>query len=105
MYIYQQEIETMTMHINLSSEMEGFIKGKVARGFYGNATEVIRDALRRMEAEEIRIAAWYAAIKKGNDQLDGGEGVDYTPDALTDITENAISSMHSNRPMDPDVLP
>ena len=95
----------MTMHINLSPEMEGFIKSKVAKGFYGNATEVIRDAIRRMQAEEIRIAAWHAAIKKGDEQLDCGEGLDYTPDALNDITENAISAMHSGQPMDPDVLP
>ncbi len=37
----------MTMHVNLSPEMEGFIEGKVASGDYGNATEVIRDAIRR----------------------------------------------------------
>ena len=34
----------MSMHINLSPEMESYIKGKVSSGFYGNATEVIRDA-------------------------------------------------------------
>jgi putative addiction module CopG family antidote len=38
----------MTMHVNLSPEMESYIKGKVSTGFYGNATEVIRDAIRRM---------------------------------------------------------
>ncbi len=38
----------MTMHINLSPEMENFIKGRVSSGFYGNATEVIRDAIRRL---------------------------------------------------------
>ena len=40
----------MTMHVNLPPEMESFIKSKVAGGFYGNATEVIRDAIRRMQA-------------------------------------------------------
>ena len=29
------------MHVNLSPEMKGYIKSKVASGFYGNATEVI----------------------------------------------------------------
>ena len=95
----------MTMHVNLSPEMEGFIKTKVAGGFYGNATEVIRDALRRMQAEESRVAAWQAAIKQGADQLDRGEGVAYTPEALIDITQSAIGAMHSGRPMDVDVLP
>ena len=95
----------MTMHVNLSPEMEGFIKNKVATGFYGNATEVIRDAIRRMQAEEGRAAAWQAAIKLGDDQLDRGEGVAYTADALKDITQSAVGAMHSDKPMDPDVLP
>jgi antitoxin ParD1/3/4 len=42
----------MTMHINLSDEMERYIKSKVATGFYGSATEVIRDAIRRMQASD-----------------------------------------------------
>lgn len=94
----------MTMHVNLSPEMEGFIKTKVASGFYGNATEVIRDAIRRMQAEESRVAAWQAAIKVGDDQLTRGEGIAYTPETLNDITQSAISAMHSGPPMDADVL-
>lgn len=95
----------MTMHVNLSPEMEGFIKSKVAGGFYGNATEVIRDAIRRMQAEESRVAAWQAAIAQGDAQLDRGEGLAYTPQVLTDITDSAIGAMHSGKPMDNDVLP
>ena len=95
----------MTMHVNLSPEMEGFIKGKVAAGFYGNATEVIRDAIRRMQAEESRMAAWHNAVKTGMDQLDRGEGIDYTPAALEEITQQARADMHSGKPIDPDVLP
>ncbi len=95
----------MTMHVNFSPEMEGFIKNKVASGFYGNATEVIRDAIRRMQAEESRIAAWQAAIKEGDVQLDCGEGVAYTLETMKDITQSAISAMHSSQPMSLDVLP
>ena len=95
----------MTMHVNLSPELEGFIKTKVASGFYGNATEVIRDAIRRMKAEESRVAAWQAAIKVGDDQLDRGEGIAYTPATLNDITQSAIGAMNSGTPADADVLP
>jgi len=95
----------MTMHVNLSSEMEGYIRGKVAGGFYGNATEVIRDAIRRMQAEEGRLAAWQAAIAKGEAQLDRGEGLPYTPELLETMTQSAIASLHSKQAMDPDVLP
>ena len=95
----------MTMHINLSTEMELFIKSRVTSGLYGNATEVIRDAIRRMQAEENRITAWQTAIKQGDEQLDRGEGIPYSPQILEDITQSAISTMHSGKPMDPDVLP
>ena len=93
------------MHINLSEEMEGFIKGKVADGLYGNATEVIRDAIRRMQAEDVRKAAWQSAIKQGDEQLDRGEGIAYTAQAIKDITESAINAMRSGQSIDPDVLP
>lgn len=95
----------MTMHVNLSPEMEGFIKTKVSGGFYGNATEVIRDAIRRMQAEENRQAAWLSAIKEGDDQLNRGEGIAYGPEILNNITQSAISAMHGGQPMDSDVLP
>jgi antitoxin ParD1/3/4 len=95
----------MTMHVNLSPEMEGFIKNKVASGFYGNATEVVRDAIRRMQAEESRAAAWQAAIQLGDAQLDRGEGIAYTKKALKDITDTAIGAVRSGAPIDPDVLP
>ena len=95
----------MTMHVNLSPEMEGFIRNKVASGSYGNATEVIRDAIRSMQARETRIVAWQAAIKLGDEQLDRGEAVPYTAGALKEITQTAISRIGSGGSMDPDVLP
>ena len=95
----------MTMHVNLSSEMESYIKNKVASGFYGNATEVIRDAIRRMQAEESHVTAWRAAIAKGDAQLNRGEGASYTPELMESITQSAIVALHNGPPIDPDVLP
>ena len=95
----------MTMHVNLSAEMDSYIKGKVAGGFYGNATEVIRDAIRRMQEEESRMTSWQAAIAKGNAQLDRGEGVPYTPELMERLTQSAIEALHNGQPIDPDVLP
>lgn len=95
----------MTMHINLSEEMEGFVRGKVAGGMYGNATEVIRDAVRRMQAEEARMVAWQAAIKIGDDQLSAGQGVAYSPQLLDEIGERAKKAIGTGKAMNPDVLP
>ncbi len=93
------------MHINLSPEMENYIKNKVVSGFYGNATEVIRAAIRQMQTEEARVLAWRAAITKGDAQLDRGEGVSYTPELLEKMTLSAIKAINSNQPIGPDVLP
>lgn len=93
------------MHINLSPEMEHYIKGKVSSGFYGNATEVIRDAIRRMQANERQIAAFQAAVAKGDAQLDRGEGVEYTEESMNQLTQTALQDMHSDKPIDPDVIP
>jgi len=94
----------MTMHINLSPEMEQYIKTKVSSGFYGNATEVIRDAIRRMEAQERQIAAFQAAVAKGDAELDRGEGVPYTRTLMESLTQTALQEMHSDKPINPDVI-
>lgn len=93
------------MHVNLSSEMETYIKGKVASGFYGNATEVIRDAIRRMQAAESHMVVWKEAIALGEAQLDRGEGVAYTPELMDNITQVAINTMNNGQAINPDVLP
>ena len=40
------------MHISLTSELEAGIKQKVASGYYNNASEVIREALRFWESNK-----------------------------------------------------
>jgi antitoxin ParD1/3/4 len=95
----------MTMHVNLSPEMETYIKGKVASGFYGNATEVIRDAIRRMQADEERATAFRRAVAEGEVQLDRGEGRAYSAKRLDELAETARKNLRKGKPIDPDVLP
>ena len=95
----------MTMHINLSPEMESYIKAKVSSGFYGNATEVIRDAIRRMQAEEQRVAAFRKAVAEGESQLDRGEGTAYSRDLMNKLADTARKNAGSGKPIDPDVVP
>ncbi len=95
----------MTMHVNLSLEMESYIKGKVAGGFYGNATEVIRDAIRRMQADEERAVAFRRAVAEGEAQLNHGEGRDYTSKRLDELADTARRNLRSGKPIDRDVLP
>jgi antitoxin ParD1/3/4 len=93
------------MHINLSPEMEKFVQSKVDTGFYSNASEVVRDAIRRMRDEEEKVAAMRAALKFGDDQLDKGQGVAYTSDLMKRTAEKAKDNARRGRKVNPDVIP
>lgn len=95
----------MSMHVNLSGEMEAYIKGKVASGFYGNATEVIRDAIRRMQTAEEERERFRAAVALGIADLEAGRVIPYTTELMDEIFQEALASMDSDEPIDPDVLP
>lgn len=62
------------------------------------------EAARGSEQDE-RAQAWHAAIKLGDEQIERGEGVPYTPQRLDAITERAKAAVHSGQPLDADVLP
>lgn len=94
----------MTMHINLSPEMEGFIKNLVKSGEYGNATEVIRDAVRRLKAQEIHKAAWRHAIEQG-EVGDAHGDVIYNSETARQITKDAERTITDSDSINPDVLP
>ncbi len=91
------------MHINLSQEMEQYLQSKVGTGSYRNATEVVCDAIRRMREADEKLANLRAAVKVGDDQLDRGEGVAYTPERLVTITEKAFANARDGKKVNPDV--
>ena len=47
----------MQMNVSVTSELYEFVQRKVQSGLYGNASEVVRDALRRMDEHAIVDAA------------------------------------------------
>jgi antitoxin ParD1/3/4 len=42
------------MNVSITDRLAGYVRKKVKSGRYNNASEVVRDALRRMEDEEAR---------------------------------------------------
>ena len=93
------------MHINLSTEMEQYLQTKVQTGFYGNASEVVRDAIRKMWEEDEKLVALRAAVQVGDAQIDRGEGIPYTPDRLAAITAKALANASQGKKVNPDVAP
>jgi antitoxin ParD1/3/4 len=95
----------LAMHINLSQEMEQYLQSKVGTGFYSNASEVVRDAIRRMCEEDEKLSALRTAVRVGDEQLDRGEGVPYTPERLEVLTEKAFANSRQGKKVNPDVTP
>jgi antitoxin ParD1/3/4 len=51
------------INVNLTPELEGLIRQKVSSGRYNSASEVVREALRLMEAEDQLRAAKLAQLR------------------------------------------
>jgi antitoxin ParD1/3/4 len=43
------------MNVSITAQLAGYVRKKVKSGRYNNASEVVRDALRRMENEDERV--------------------------------------------------
>jgi antitoxin ParD1/3/4 len=73
------------MHISLTPELKDFVKQKVDSGLYGNASEVIRDALRQMN----RYEEFFYDLKRKQliELLDEGENSGVSEYSVTDIIE------------------
>ena len=46
------------MNVSLTPELEQFVDGKVESGLYNNASEVIREGLRALQARDAAIERW-----------------------------------------------
>ncbi len=62
----------MPSSYTLGKHFEAFIQTQLASGRYGNASEVLRDALRLMEEREKRRASLDAAIAAGIADIEAG---------------------------------
>lgn len=91
------------MHINLSPEIEQYLQVKVGTGFYSNASEVVRDAIRRMWEEDDKLEKLRTAVRIGDEQLECGEGIVYSASRLEAITEKALSNARNGKKVSADV--
>ncbi len=72
----------MTMNINLTPQLEELVRQKVSSGRYNSASEVVREALRLMEAQD-RLQA----VKLERLRQDIREGLESGPAGELDIEE------------------
>ena len=54
-----------SMNVSLPEQMKSWVEGKIDAGQYHNASEYIRDLIRRDQAEDEKTLAFRAAIEIG----------------------------------------
>ena len=103
---YDLILRCAPMNINFANQDESFIKSKVTQGYYSNATELVRDAVRKMREEEERRARFLAAVKIGEEQLKKGKTVPFSDVLMDEIEETAVNNAAQRKPINnPDALP
>jgi antitoxin ParD1/3/4 len=70
----------MPMNINLTPQLEDLVRSKVSSGLYNSASEVVREALRLMEREDLMRAAALTQLRQ-----DIQAGLDSGPAGELDI--------------------
>ena len=59
-----------TRNVNLTDELDSFVRAKVESGRYENASEVVRAALRTLEREEQQYEAKLALLRRAIEEGD-----------------------------------
>ncbi len=85
------------MQVSLTPELQSRVQAKVESGLYDNASEVIREALRFMDAHEdwineIKIAHLREQLNIGLAQLEQGQGITVESKASLDRLFEAIKA-------------
>lgn len=73
----------MGMNVNLTPQLEEMVRAKVASGLYTSASEVVREALRLMEAhDQLRQARLKQLRRDVREGLDSGPAADWDAEQL-----------------------
>jgi antitoxin ParD1/3/4 len=92
------------MNINFPPVDDGYIKAKVEGGYYSNATEMVRDAVRRMREQDNDHGRLLAALEIGERDIAAGRTIPFTRDLLKQIEQEARTHAANNRRVNPDVI-
>jgi antitoxin ParD1/3/4 len=92
------------MTVTLSPQLEELIQSKVASGRYGDANEVVREALELLDEHEHN-ERLRAALAIGFEQLERGEETPYTPESRAEAMQQVRKMAAEGQKPKADVRP
>ncbi|MBX3070430.1 MAG: type II toxin-antitoxin system ParD family antitoxin [Thermomicrobiales bacterium] len=93
------------MAVTLTPQIEEIIRKKLEAGQDSNASELVGEAVRQLDARERQIEQLRAALQVGIDQLDRGEGILWTSTTMAEIMREAEEEDRIGLPIKDDVKP
>ena len=93
------------MNVSLTPQLESLIRQKVDSGRYNNASEVVRQALRLLDAEEQQEAWLRARITEAEEQVRRGGVLEMSAEAWDDLDRDVGARMSRGESPSPDVCP
>ena len=92
------------MNVALAPDLANLVRAKMERDGYDSATAVIDDALRLL-GERDRRRALRRSLEVADDQIDRGEGVEWSAALLDQLTQEAEEMARQGMRPHADVLP
>lgn len=92
------------MNISLTPKLENMVRKKVESGLYGNASEVVREALRAMDDRD-SFKRLQAAIAEGDADFERGDSYELTPALIEEMAREAVRKYEAGIEPNPDVCP
>ena len=93
------------MVIHVTPEIEADIRQRVESGEYADESELLREALRMLDARERRVQEIRASIEEGLAAVERGEGIELTPEVWEEIDREVDELVRIGACPKPDVCP
>ncbi|MBX3070431.1 MAG: type II toxin-antitoxin system ParD family antitoxin [Thermomicrobiales bacterium] len=93
------------MAVTLTPQIEEIIRKKIEAGQYSDASELVGEAVRQLDARDQKLERLRAALQSGIDQADRGELIPWTPDLMDRLEREAEEMVRLGTPIKPDVQP
>ena len=93
------------MNVSLTPRLEAIVREKVASGLYNNASEVVREAIRQMDARDQQLNRLRAALAEGIADVEQGNTMIWTETSLAEIIAEADAEDRRGLPIDDNVQP
>lgn len=93
------------MYLTLDPRRADQIQQNIETGWYSSPVDVIRHAMRLLDESERKREALHAALVVGFDALDRGDVVEWTPDSMTELIQEAEELNRQGIKPNPDVCP